>query len=632
MSDPLHLLLLEDSPTDAELNERTLRKAGIAFTALRVETLTAFTAALEEFKPDLILADYQLPGFDGLQALAIVREFSPETPFIFVTGAMGEERAVETIQQGAIDYILKDRLTRLPSAVQRALAEKTLRAQRHEAEALMRNATDSIRDAFIVIEGKQGTITTWNPAAETLFGYRREEVLGKQLHDFLTPPADREAANRGLAHFAHSGEGAAVNKTLELTALRKDGGEFPIELSLSAMQIHGKWHATGIVRDITERKQREAQIRNLNRILRTISICNEDLVHARCELDLLQAICRDIVEVGGYLLAWVVYPAAAPDGATMTAAHYGDEAAFQTHAELERDPEHARHCLTRIALRERQTATCNRLLETDECGFGRLHEAGVQAILALPLLAGEQLFGTLTIFSANPDAFDTAEISLMEELAADLAYGIAALRTAEERDRYLGHFRDAMKNTVAAIARTLEMRDPYTAGHQQRVTALALAIARKMGLEETGIEGLYFGAMIHDIGKIAVPAEILAKPTKLSHIEYQLIQQHPETGYEIVRDIDFPWPVADMIVQHHERLDGSGYPHGLKDGDICLEARILAVADVVEAMSSHRPYRAGLGMEAALAEIERGSGLHFDPAVVAACVEVVRGNGMRLPG
>ncbi|MDD5391157.1 MAG: PAS domain S-box protein [Gallionellaceae bacterium] len=631
MSKPLRLLLLEDSPTDAELNERTLRKAGIEFTALRVETLAAFTTALDEFKPDLILADYQLPGFDGLQALAIVLQTTPETPFIFVTGAMGEERAVETIQQGAIDYILKDRLSRLPSSVQRALAENILRAQRCEAEELLRNATDSIRDAFIVIEGEQGTITTWNPAAETLFGYHREEVLGKKLHDFLTPPAYREAASRGLAHFAHSGEGALVNQTLELTALRKDAGEFPIELSLSAMRIHGKWHATGIVRDITERKQRETQIRNLNRILRTISICNEDLVHARCELDLLQAICRDIVEVGGYLLAWVTYLDAAPDGAPMTAAHCGDEAAFQAHVELERDPEHVRHCLTRIALRERQTATCNRLLVTDECGFGRMHEAGVQAILALPLLAGEQLLGALTIFSANPDAFDAAEIRLMEELSADLAYGIAALRTGEERDRYLGHFRAAMKNTVAAIARTLEMRDPYTTGHQQRVTALALAIARAIGLEERILEGLYFGAMIHDIGKIAVPAEILAKPTKLSHIEYQLIQQHPETGYEIVRDIDFPWPVADMILQHHERLDGSGYPHGLKDGEICLEARILAVADVVEAMSSHRPYRAGLGMDAALAEIERGSGQHFDSAVVAACVKVVRGNDMKLP-
>ncbi len=631
MSETLRLLLLEDSPTDAELNERALSKANIAFTALRVDTLAAFTSALDEFRPDLILADYQLLGFDGLQALAIVLEITPDIPFIFVTGAMGEERAVESIKQGATDYILKDRLSRLPSSVQRALAEKTLRAQRCEAEELLHNATDSIRDAFIVIEGEQGTITTWNPAAERLFGYPREEALGKRLHDFLTPPAYREAAHCGLAHFAHSGEGALVNQTLELTALRKDGGEFPIELSLSTMRIHGKWHATGIVRDITERKQRETQIRNLNRILRTISTCNEDLVRAHCESDLLQAICRDIVEVGGYLLAWVAYPDAAPDGAPITAAHYGDEAAFQVHAALEHDPEHARYCLTRIALRERQTATCNRLLESDECGFGRLNEVGVQAILALPLLAGEQLFGTLTIFSANPDAFDAAEISLMEELAADLAYGIAALRTGEERDRYLGHFRAAMKNTVAAIARTLEMRDPYTAGHQQRVTQLALAISREMGLDEQVIEGLYFGAMIHDIGKIAVPAEILAKPTKLSHIEYQLIQAHPETGYEIVRDIDFPWPVAEMILQHHERLDGSGYPHGLKDGEIRLEARILAVADVVEAMSSHRPYRAGLGMEAALAEIERGSGLHFDPAVVAACVKVVRGNGMKLP-
>ena len=645
MSEPPRLLLLEDSTADADLNERALRQAGIEFTSLRVDTLAAFTAALVEFKPDLILADYQLPGFDGMQALAMVQASTPETPVIFVTGAMGEGRAVETIKHGAVDYILKDRLGRLPASVLRALADKALLAKQRQTEEMLRTATDSVRDAFIVIEAEKGTITTWNPAAEVMFGYSREEVLGKALHDFLPAPAHRQAMRQGLEHFAHSGEGPSVNKTVELVAMRKDGAEFPIELSISAMALQGRWHATGIVRDITQRKQHEEQINNLNRILRTISACNQDLVRAGSETDLLQAICRNIIEVGGYQLAWVAYADSPQSGAVITAAQWGDAALYRIHAELEQDPDHARHCLTRVTLAERQTATCNRLLETDECGFGRLYEAGVQAILALPLLTVEQpapvagetplirgeLLGALTVFSANPNAFDTAEIGLMEELAADLAYGIVALRTGGERDRYLEQYNQSMKNTVAAIARTLEMRDPYTAGHQQRVTALALAIGREMGLEESVMEGLYFGAMIHDIGKIAVPAEILAKPTKLSSIEYRLIQSHPETGYDIVKDIAFPWPVANMILKHHERLDGSGYPLGLMGDDICPEARILAVADVVEAMSSHRPYRPGLGVDAALAEIEQGSGRYFDPDVVAACVKVVRMNGMLLP-
>jgi putative nucleotidyltransferase with HDIG domain len=184
---------------------------------------------------------------------------------------------------------------------------------------------------------------------------------------------------------------------------------------------------------------------------------------------------------------------------------------------------------------------------------------------------------------------------------------------------------------VTAIARTLEMRDPYTAGHQQRVTALAVSIGRRMRLRDELLEGLYFGASIHDIGKISVPAEILTKPGTLSELEFMLIQQHVMSGFEIVKGIEFPWPVAEMIAQHHERLDGSGYPRGLKAEEIILEARIIAVADVFEVMSTHRPYRPALGMSAALEEIEKGKGNRYDPQVVEACIAVMHENDMRLP-
>ncbi|MEN6587097.1 MAG: HD domain-containing phosphohydrolase, partial [Sulfuricella sp.] len=155
--------------------------------------------------------------------------------------------------------------------------------------------------------------------------------------------------------------------------------------------------------------------------------------------------------------------------------------------------------------------------------------------------------------------------------------------------------------------------------------------ARAMGLKEEVIEGLYFGAMIHDIGKISVPAEILSKPGALTKTEYQLIQCHPETGFGIVQGIEFPWPVAEMIAQHHERLDGSGYPKGCKGETIIIEARIIAVADVVEAMTTHRPYRPALGLTAALEEISQGKGIRYDPTVVEACIRVIRTNDMQLP-
>ncbi|MGR8933633.1 MAG: HD domain-containing phosphohydrolase [Gammaproteobacteria bacterium] len=181
---------------------------------------------------------------------------------------------------------------------------------------------------------------------------------------------------------------------------------------------------------------------------------------------------------------------------------------------------------------------------------------------------------------------------------------------------------DTLLQTIRAVAVTLEKRDPYTAGHQQRVAELAAAIAQAMGLPDAQVEGIRLGGMIHDIGKIYVPAEVLARPGKLSELEFKLIKTHPQVGYEIVKDIAFPWPVAEMILQHHERLDGSGYPQGLRGNAILPEARILAVADVVEAMISYRPYRPGLGKDAALNELRNNSGRLYDAVAAEHCIKL----------
>ncbi len=193
-----------------------------------------------------------------------------------------------------------------------------------------------------------------------------------------------------------------------------------------------------------------------------------------------------------------------------------------------------------------------------------------------------------------------------------------------ERQEAEERLRAALTSTIEAMAATLEARDPYTAGHQRRVADLAAAIAREMGLPADTVEGIHFGALIHDLGKVQVPAELLAKPTKLTKLEFELIKTHPQAGYDIVKNIKFPWRVAEMVHQHHERLDGSGYPQGLKGDEIALEARVLAVADVVEAMASHRPYRPGLGIEVALKEITSRRGAWFEPAVVDACIRLFR--------
>jgi putative two-component system response regulator len=190
--------------------------------------------------------------------------------------------------------------------------------------------------------------------------------------------------------------------------------------------------------------------------------------------------------------------------------------------------------------------------------------------------------------------------------------------------------RGSLEGIIHAIAHIVEIRDPYTAGHQNRVAGLSKTIGVQLKLPQDQIEGIYLAGLIHDVGKIAVPSEILSKPSRLSDIEFSLIKTHSQVGFDILKDIDFPWPIAKTVHQHHERFDGSGYPLGLVKAEILMEARILSVADVVEAMASHRPYRAGLGIDKALAEITASKGKAFDPDVVDACLSLFHDQGYEL--
>jgi putative nucleotidyltransferase with HDIG domain len=195
----------------------------------------------------------------------------------------------------------------------------------------------------------------------------------------------------------------------------------------------------------------------------------------------------------------------------------------------------------------------------------------------------------------------------------------------------LDKLRQAMEGIVEAISVTVEMRDPYTAGHQKRVAELACAIARDMALSEDEIYGLRMASVIHDLGKITVPAEILSKPGQLSALEYELIKSHVQAGYDILKQIDFPWPLADIILQHHERMDGSGYPNGLNEEEILLSSRILAVSDVFETIASHRPYRPSLGLQRALDEIRENRGRLYDRRVADVCLALFEEERFQFP-
>lgn len=377
-----------------------------------------------------------------------------------------------------------------------------------------------------------------------------------------------------------------------------------------------------------ERKDRE--INRAARALRVVSSGNRSMLHATSENELHEEMCRTVVTIGGYQVACVGILDASQGGRLRAAGFFGADRTLLDDWQKVWD-ENQPDGITRHALR-RGEPVVNRHIFSPESPAWRKTIAeryGYKSIAALPLMAQQQTIGVLLIAAQQPDAFADEELGLLRELAGDLAYGMMHLRTRHDRDRiayaHRHHeeiLRQALAQTVQTIAATVEMRDPYTAGHQRRVAQLASAIAGAMGLPAETVEAVNFAATLHDIGKITIPAEILAKPTALSEIELMLVRTHPKSAYDILKDVKFPWPIADIVLQHHERLDGSGYPNGLKGEQILLESRILAVADTVEAMISHRPYRASLGADAALAQIRTDAGVTLDRAAVDACLKL----------
>ncbi|WP_172601758.1 HD domain-containing phosphohydrolase [Sulfuricystis thermophila] len=381
-----------------------------------------------------------------------------------------------------------------------------------------------------------------------------------------------------------------------------------------------------VLRDITAQRQAEDHVARIQRLYRTISRCNQVLVRAEDELALSGEMCRVLVEHGEFKSACAMLGPRA--GHVVPAGWAGlnvEEARLVAEVGAQRAESIERDILGqgRPDLRRLEDENDPLLIET-------MTRLGVAASAALPFAANGDRLGVLWVGSERADCFAEDVIDLLTELVGDLAYGITNLRGRAERLGILEKLDHSLDHAVAAIAATVEMRDPYTAGHQRRVAQLAAAIATEMGLPGEQVDGLRMAGIVHDIGKVRVPAEILASPAKLSDAEFAIIRTHPLSGWEILKVIDFPWPVAEIVHQHHERLDGSGYPRGLKGEEILLEARILAVADVVEAMATHRPYRPGFGVFPALQEVTRNKGRFFDPAVVEACLRLFMERGYEL--
>lgn len=510
---------------------------------------------------------------------------------------------------------------------ERRRAEQALRASEQDVNAIVENLPLMV----FAKDVQQLRFVRFNRAAEELLGVPRANMLGKNDRDFF-PPEQAEFFLAKDRETLAKGEGVDIPEEVIDTP---HGQRILHTRKVVVRAPNGQArYLLGISEDITEQKQQQQHLQRANRALRALSACNTILIHAETEPQLLADMCRVVVAESGYRAAWSGYRVSGNDAVVRPMAAASEEDGSIETVQFAWD------------VNERDWGLGGRILPAEQPVIVRNIQAdpqwlsmrepadkgGYDSFIALPLRrdSGEAL-GVFYIYATESSAFDEEEVRLLGEMADNLAFGIVTLRARAERDRLqrehlkaADQLKDTLTETIRAIALMVEKRDPFTAGHQHKVADLCVAIGRALGMDEDRLEGLRLGAAIHDIGKIYVPAEILNRPGPLTAAEFQVVKSHCQVGYDIVKDVQFPWPVAQMILQHQERLDGSGYPNGIKGEDILLEARIIAVADVVEAMSSHRPYRPALDRGEVLAELEENRGKLYDPAVVDVCLQLMR--------
>ena len=359
------------------------------------------------------------------------------------------------------------------------------------------------------------------------------------------------------------------------------------------------------------------------------------LAHAKASLalvrsnnrdDLISGVCNAIVNQSPYILAWVGLAMHDNLKTVQVIGSHGVAADYAKGIDVKWSPDTSAgkgptgQCIqTSLPVLILDTENDPRFLPWRE----RSKPYGIRSVIAVPIKDHEpQAIAALTVYANLPNAFGEVEIQLFESLAKEIGFGLAAIEKQQlldeeikERERLNDQLIKTLNSTIEAMSKTMEWRDPYTAGHQKKVALLSQAIARKLGWGEERIKGLYLAALVHDLGKIATPSEILTKPSMLTETELALIKEHPKTGYDILKDIPFTWPIAQAVYQHHERIDGSGYPNQLVGDAIIPEAKILAIADTIESMTSHRPYRPGLGLEKAILQVKSEAGKTLDPAI-----------------
>ncbi|MCX6073287.1 MAG: response regulator [Campylobacterales bacterium] len=516
----------------------------------------------------------------------------------------------------------RSELEKLNSQLEEKVQERTTKLK--EKEKQFRTLTEHTPDLIVRMDRNENVVYI-NKVVEDLFGITHEQLIGQSTSK-LDEIFERFCTHTVTEVFTNGKEIKNEMEVQTLQGKRWFGSVFVPEYNDEG-EIE---YVLKVSRDITTIKEYEAHLIHQKDLYQALSRTNGAIIYSKTEQELFDAICQIAIKYGKFTYCWIATIDPTTHEMKLQSIAGGNEAYILDLKTLL----HKKGSALLDSLEEERALICNDINDpaANLMICKELAEMyGTQSFANFRLFNGSETYAILTLCSDQKAFFDEEIEALLNEMVGDISFALknfnevkwrtnAEITLLENKRR----ISDMLIDTVAAISTTIEMRDPYTAGHQKRVSLLACAIAKEMGLSQERIEGLSLAAQIHDVGKIQIPAEILSKPTKLGDLEFLMIQTHPETGYSIVKDIEFPWPIATMIRQHHEKLDGSGYPHGLRGEAILLEARILTVADIVEAMESHRPYRPALGIEAAITEIQNERGTKLDSDVVDACIRLFK--------
>jgi putative nucleotidyltransferase with HDIG domain len=644
----LRILLIEDSEDDAHLVLREVQRGGYEVEAQRVETAESMQAALKRQQWDLILCDFSLPRFSAPRALEILKQSGLDVPFIIVSGTIGEESAVNALKAGAHDFIIKGNFARLLPAIQRELKEAEVRREQREREreleaiaavsATLRTAKTLnemlarlLDHAIALVQGEAGSIWLYDPASEVVElklqrGWREEYIGGSfKLGEGIPGLVIQERRVIVSREFSRDPQ-LTVNQD-----------QVPNGIGGACVPLHTEDNIVGVLfvtllppRELTSGEVRilkalaeiggnaihrmylhEHTLKQLERLaaLRSIDLAISSILDLKMTLKI---VINEVVEQLNVDAAAVLLLQAGDSSLEYVAGQ-----GFYTR-NIETTRVRIGEGNAGRAVMERRIIQVPDLMNVDG-KFTRsqlLANERFASYYAVPLIAKGEVKGVLEIFHRSPLNPDREWLDYLETLGGQTAIAVENSTLFEDLQRSNFELAMAYDATIEGWSRALDLRDRETEGHTQRVTDMTLRLARSMGLSEERLVLIRRGALLHDIGKMGVPDHILHKPEELNEEEQAIMRQHPQLAYDMLEPIAYLRDALDIPYCHHEKWDGTGYPRGLSGTEIPLEARLFAIVDVWDAITTDRPYRKGWPREKALEYIREESGKYFDPRLV----------------